>query len=59
MKVILSNSPVSKMTHEQIAQNLNSAREVVSRMLNYFAKRATLVYLEVKFILSINTVYLH
>lgn len=26
------------MTHEQIAQNLNSAREVVSRMLNYFAK---------------------
>ena len=33
-----SNSLDIKMTHEQIAQNLNSAREVVSRMLNYFAK---------------------
>ena len=33
-----NNSLDIKMTHEQIAQNLNSAREVVSRMLNYFAK---------------------
>ena len=33
-----SNSLDIKITHEQIAQNLNSAREVVSRMLNYFAK---------------------
>ncbi|MDY5252191.1 MAG: Crp/Fnr family transcriptional regulator [Erysipelotrichaceae bacterium] len=27
-----------KMTHEQIAKHLGSAREVVSRMLSYFAK---------------------
>lgn len=27
-----------KMTHEQIAKHLGSAREVVSRMLNYFSK---------------------
>lgn len=33
-----TNSLDIKITHEQIAQDLNSAREVVSRMLKYFAK---------------------
>lgn len=33
-----TNSLDIKITHEQIAQNLNSAREVVSRMLKHFAK---------------------
>lgn len=35
---IKNNSPVIKMTHEQIAKYLGSAREVVSRMLKYFSK---------------------
>ena len=33
-----TNSLDIKITHEQIAQDLNSAREVVSRMLKHFAK---------------------
>lgn len=33
-----TNSLEIKITHEQIAQDLNSAREVVSRMLKHFAK---------------------
>lgn len=33
-----TNSLDIKVTHEQIAQDLNSAREVVSRMLKHFAK---------------------
>lgn len=32
-----SGSDTLKMTHEQIAKYMNSAREVVSRMLKYFA----------------------
>lgn len=32
-----NNSLKLHMTHEEIAKNLNSAREVVSRMLKYFA----------------------
>lgn len=35
---IRSGSCVLKTTHEQIAKNLGSAREVVSRMLKYFEK---------------------
>lgn len=33
-----TQSSVLKITHEQIAKHLGSAREVVSRMLNYFSK---------------------
>lgn len=35
---IRTGSSVLKTTHEQIARNLGSAREVVSRMLKYFEK---------------------
>lgn len=35
---IRTGSPVLKTTHEQIARNMGSAREVVSRMLKYFEK---------------------
>lgn len=35
---IRTGSMVLKTTHEQIARNLGSAREVVSRMLKYFEK---------------------
>lgn len=30
------NTDIIKLTHEDIAKNINSAREVVSRMLKYF-----------------------
>lgn len=33
---LLDRGPVIKMTHEQIAKNMGTAREVVSRMLKYF-----------------------
>ncbi len=33
-----SGSPLIRTTHERIARNMGSAREVVSRMLNYFSK---------------------
>ena len=33
-----SNSSTISTTHEQIAKNLGTAREVVSRMLKYFEK---------------------
>ena len=32
-----SQSPEIKLTHEQIAKYMGSAREVVSRMLKYFS----------------------
>lgn len=33
-----NNGDLIKLTHEQIAKYLGSAREAVSRMLNYFSK---------------------
>ena len=36
-EMIKNNSPVIRMTREQIAKYTGSAREVVSRMLKYFA----------------------
>lgn len=38
----LEESNVFKITHEQIANHLGSAREVVSRMMKYFAKEGYL-----------------
>lgn len=37
-EVSRNNSDIIEQTHEQIARHLGSAREVVSRMLNYFSK---------------------
>lgn len=34
----LGNSPILKITHDTIAKDLGTAREVVSRMLKYFEK---------------------
>ena len=36
-----SGSDTIKLTHEQIAKYMGSAREVVSRMLKYFASEGT------------------
>lgn len=41
-ELVKSNSGVISTTHEQIAKNLGTAREVVSRMLKYFEKEGLL-----------------
>ena len=38
-EVSKSGSDTVKLTHEQIAKYMGSAREVVSRMLKYFASK--------------------
>ena len=38
------NSPSIKLTHEQIAKYMGSAREVVSRMLKYFSQEGLISY---------------
>lgn len=41
-QAVLEESNTFKITHEQIANHLGSAREVVSRMMKYFAKEGYL-----------------
>ncbi len=35
---LINEGPIIRMTHEQIARHMGTAREVVSRMLKYFAQ---------------------